>query len=38
MEFEYSDDQKDTLKKFMKFLINPKEKFMIIQGNAGTWF
>ena len=36
MEFEYSDDQKNAIKAFMKFLINPKEKFMIIQGNAGT--
>lgn len=36
MEFKLTDEQKNVIKTFMKFLFDPKEKFMIIQGAAGT--
>lgn len=36
MGFELSEEQKSVIKLFMKFLTNPREKFMIIQGAAGT--
>ncbi len=31
-----TEEQKNVIKAFMKFLIDPKEKFMIIQGPAGS--
>lgn len=31
-----TEEQKNVIKTFMKFLIDPKEKFMIIQGPAGS--
>lgn len=36
MNFELSEEQKSVIKLFMKFLINPREKFMVINGAAGT--
>lgn len=36
MEITLTDEQKNVIKTFMKFLVDPKEKFMIIQGAAGT--
>ena len=36
VEFEFTDEQKNVIKTFMKFMANPKERFMIIQGQAGT--
>jgi exodeoxyribonuclease V len=36
MKFKLTDEQKNVIKTFMKFLINPDERFMIIQGAAGT--
>ena len=31
-----TEEQKNVIKAFMKFLIDPKEKFMIINGPAGS--
>lgn len=36
MAFSYTDEQKNVIKTFMQFMGDPKERFMIIQGAAGT--
>ena len=36
MDFELTDEQKNVIKTFMRFLVNPNERYMIIQGAAGT--
>ena len=35
MKITLTDEQKNVIKTFMKFLVNPKEKYMIIAGAAG---
>lgn len=36
MSITLTDEQKNVIKTFIKFLMNPQEKYMIIQGAAGT--
>ena len=36
MDFKLTDEQKNVIKTFMKFLVNPNERYMIINGCAGT--
>ena len=38
MKFELTDDQKNVTRTFIKFLADPTEKYMFIQGAAGTCF
>ena len=36
MSIEYNEEQKNVIKTFIRFLRDPTEKYMIIQGNAGS--